>query len=192
MTRRSSRAARACLAIVLPALLVAGAPLPPDLLSGLVWRNVGPFRGGRISAASGVIGAPGTFYVGLPQGGVWKTTSGGSTWWPVFDGVAGVSSIGALAVAPSNGNIIYAGTGDLFTTILYDRANGVYRSTDAGATWTHLGLDSANRISAILVDPRDANVVLVSAYGFTRAKNTMRGIFRSTDGGATYQRFAVA
>ena len=186
MTRRSSRAARSCLAVLLPALLLAGAPLPPDLMSGLVWRNVGPFRGGRISAASGVIGDPGTFYVGLPQGGVWKTTSGGSTWWPVFDGVPGVSSIGAIAVAPSNGNVIYAGTGDLFTNVLYDRANGMYRSTDAGATWTHLGLDSANRISAILVDPRDANVVLVAAYGFTRKKNMVRGIFRTTDGGATW------
>jgi len=186
MTRPSARVVRAALAVVLPATLVAGAPLPPDLLSGLVWRNVGPFRGGRVSAVSGVIGEPGTFYAGLPQGGVWKTTSGGNKWWPVFDGVSGVSSIGAVAVAPSNGSVIYAGTGDLNTSIFYDPANGVYRSADSGHTWTHVGLDSASRITEILVDPRNANVVLVAALGFTRVRSTARGIFRSTDGGATW------
>ena len=182
----TTRFARIAFAVALPALLVAGAPLPPDLLSGLVWRNVGPFRGGRVSAASGVIGQPGTFYIGLPEGGVWKTTSGGSTWWPVFDSVRGVSSIGAIAVAPSNGGVIYAGTGDLFTSVFPDPRDGMYRSSDSGKTWTHLGLDSTLRITAILVDPRNANVVLAAAMGNQRRRNTSRGVYRSTDGGASW------
>jgi hypothetical protein len=99
--------------ISLAALSVAATPIRPDLLSGLVWRNVGPFRAGRISAVSGVIGEPGTFYFGLPAGGVWKTTNAGATWWPIFDSVKDASVIGAVEVAPSNGNTIYVGTGDL-------------------------------------------------------------------------------
>src|SRR6184192_4818651 len=90
-------------------------PVVPGLLSGLVWRNLGPFRGGRIAAVSGAIGQPGVFYIGLPAGGVWKTTSAGETWYPVFDSVKTVSSIGAIEVAPSDPNVIYAGTGDMVT-----------------------------------------------------------------------------
>src|SRR6476646_8643461 len=95
------------------AISVAATPIRPELLTALVWRNVGPFRGGRISAVSGVIGDPGTFYVGMPAGGVWKTTNAGATWWPIFDNVKDAEVIGALEVAPSNGNTIYVGTGDL-------------------------------------------------------------------------------
>src|SRR5438094_7718205 len=91
------------------------APVAPNLLSGLVWRNVGPFRGGRISAVTGAIGQPGVFYAGLPAGGVWKTTSAGETWYPIFDSITDVSSIGAIEVAPSDPNVIYAGTGDMVT-----------------------------------------------------------------------------
>ena len=101
------------LAVVLCFTLGAAAQVSPDLFSGLRWRNVGPYHGGRIAAVSGVIGEPGTFYVGLPQGGIWKTTSGGMTWYPVFDQMTEVDSIGAIQVAPSDPNIIYAGSGDI-------------------------------------------------------------------------------
>ncbi len=160
---------------------VASAPVPTDLLSGLVWRNVGPFRGGRISATSGAIGEVGTFYVGTPAGGVWKTTSAGETWFPIFDSVATASSIGALDVAPSNRNVVYVGTGQAYG----NDGDGVYRSSDAGKTWKHLGLDATKRIGAVIVDPRNADVVLVGAQG-GRAKSEARGVYRSTDGGVTW------
>src|SRR5678816_4722397 len=126
--------------IAAAATSIAATPIKPELLTGLVWRNVGPFRGGRISAVSGVIGDPGTFYIGLPAGGVWKTTNAGATWWPIFDSVKDAEVIGAVEVAPSNGNTIYVGTGDLITGGGVAEGNGMYKSTDAGATWTHLGL----------------------------------------------------
>ena len=109
----------------------------PNLFGGLQWRNIGPFHGGRVSAAAGVIGQPGTFYVGAPEGGIWKTTSAGVTWYPIFDQFTQVDSIGAIQVSPSNPNIVYAGTGDSIQGSLGD---GMYKSTDAGKTWTHAGL----------------------------------------------------
>ncbi len=117
-------------------------PVAPGLLSGLVWRNLGPFRGGRIAAVSGAIGQPGVFYVGLPAGGVWKTTSAGETWTPIFDGITAASSVGAVEVAPSDPNVIYVGMGDLISGGGINEGNGVYKSVDAGKTWQHLGLDS--------------------------------------------------
>jgi hypothetical protein len=167
--------------------LRSAAPGTPDL-SGLVWRNIGPFRGGRIAAVSGAVGQPGTFYVGLPAGGVWKTTSAGETWFPVFDDIKEVSSVGAVEVAPGNANIIYAGTGDQVTGGAINEGNGVYKSSDAGRTWKHIGLDSTKQIPSIVVDPRNADVVLVAAQGDIHVKNGMRGVFRSADGGATWQR----
>ncbi|MEO8453301.1 MAG: hypothetical protein ABI647_26170, partial [Gemmatimonadota bacterium] len=127
----------------------ATGPVPTDLLSGLVWRNVGPFRGGRISAAAGAIGEAGTFYAGTPAGGVWKTTSGGETWSPIFDSISSASSIGALDVAPSDPNVVYVGTGQAYG----NDGDGVYRSSDAGKTWKHLGLETTKRIGAVIVDP---------------------------------------
>ncbi len=188
LKRMISLASRSRAALALTSLLVAGAavPIKPDLLSGLVWRNVGPFRGGRISAASGVIGEPGTYYVGTPAGGVWKTTSAGQVWYPVFDRVKDVSSIGSIEVAPSNGNVIYVGTGDQVTGGVINEGNGVYKSTDAGATWTHMGLDSSKQIPSIVVDPRNPDVVLVAAQGDLHAKSDTRGVYRSTDGGVTW------
>ncbi|HEV2617844.1 MAG TPA: hypothetical protein VGU63_14675, partial [Candidatus Acidoferrales bacterium] len=130
------------LAVVLGFALGASAQVSPDLFSGLRWRNVGPYHGGRIASVTGVIGEPGTFYVGLPQGGIWKTTSGGMTWYPVFDQVTEVDSIGAIQVAPSNANIIYAGSGDAVSNFATgSNGNGMYKSTDAGKTWTHIGLE---------------------------------------------------
>jgi hypothetical protein len=174
--------------ITVAAISIAATPIKPELLTALVWRNVGPFRGGRISAVSGVIGDPGTFYIGLPAGGVWKTTNAGATWWPIFDSVKDAEVIGALEVAPSNGNTIYVGTGDLITGGGIAEGNGMYKSTDAGATWTHIGLEKTKQIPSIIVDPRDANVVLVAAQGDIRHKSEDRGVFRSTNGGGSWTR----
>ena len=161
-------------------------PMPPRLISGLVWRNIGPFRGGRVSAVTGVIGEPGTFYIGLPLGGVWKTTSAGTTWYPIMDDVKEASSVGSVQVAPSDPNIIYAGMGDLITGGGINEGNGMYKSADAGKTWQHLGLDDTKQIPSILVDPKDPNLVLIAAQGNVHTYTPMRGVFRSTDGGKTW------
>ena len=170
------------------ALLVLAAPAAAQSVSGLLWRNVGPFRAGRVSAVTGAIGEPGVFYAGFPTGGVWKTTNAGTTWEPIFDSITSVSSIGAVEVAPSDTNVIYVGTGDMPTGGNIDEGDGVYKSTDAGRTWRHLGLDSTKQIPSILVDPRDPNVVLVAAQGSLHARGGQRGVYRSSDGGRTWTR----
>lgn len=164
------------------------AAIDPRLYAGLTWRNVGPFRGGRVGAVTGAIGAPGIFYVGYPNGGVWKTTSAGQTWYPVFDGVKSVSSVGAVEVAPSDPNVVYVGTGDMLTGGTLDQGNGVYRSTDAGKTWQHLGLDASKHIQTMMVDTKDPNIVLVGALGDPQKKSDVRGVFRSADGGQSWTR----
>src|ERR1022692_1213106 len=173
--------------IALASVLAIGAAtptptlIPSTLLGGLKWRNVGPFRAGRVSAVSGAIGQPGVFYMGMVLGGVWKTTSAGTTWYPVFDSIKDVSSIGSVEVAPSDPNVVYVGTGST------GDGNGIYKSTDAGKTWRHLpGFEDSGQIPAILVDPHDPNLVLISVLGSTRATSDRRGIFRSTDGGQTW------
>jgi hypothetical protein len=160
-------------------------PVDPHLLSGLTWRNLGPFRAGRVAAVSGAIGKPGVFYIGLPAGGVWKTTSAGETWYPIFDSVTDVASIGAVEVAPSDPNVIYVGTGDMITGGGINEGNGVYKSTNAGKTWQHLGLDATKQIPSMLVDPHDPNLVMIAAQGDVHRKSDTRGVFRSTDGGRT-------
>ncbi len=160
----------------------------PQLYSGLTWRNLGPFRGGRIAAVTGAIGQPGVFYAGLPAGGVWKTTSAGETWYPIFDSIRDVSSVGAIEVAPSDPNVVYVGTGDMVTGGAINEGNGVYKSTDAGHTWRHIGLDGTKQIPSMLVDVRNPNVVLVAAQGDVHVKSGTRGVYRSTDGGATWTR----
>ncbi len=125
-----------------------------ELFSGLRWRNIGPFHGGRISAVTGAIGQPGVFYLGAPAGGIWKTTSAGVTWFPIFDQFTNVDSIGAIQVAPSDPNIVYAGTGDSVQGSLGD---GMYKSIDAGKTWTHIGLEETTKINKMVVDPKDPN-----------------------------------
>ncbi len=169
-------------------LVVAGTPRPvnPAFLSGLVWRNIGPLRAGCVAAVSGAVGEPSVFYAGLPAGGIWKTGDAGITWEPVFDAVTDVSSVGAIAVAPSDTNVIYAGTGDMVTGGAINEGNGVYKSTDAGKTWTHIGLDATKQIPSILVDPTNPDLVLVAAQGNIREKSDTRGVYRSTDGGATW------
>src|SRR5256714_6993346 len=152
-----------------------------DLIAGLRWRNIGPFHGGRIAAVTGAIGQPGVFYIGAPAGGIWKTTSAGVTWFPIFDQFTNVDSIGAIQVAPSDANIVYAGTGDSVQGSLGD---GMYKSVDAGKTWMHIGLEETVKINRIVIDPKDADLVLVSTQG--DALHSGRGIYRSTDGGKTW------
>jgi hypothetical protein len=155
--------------------------MQPSLMAGLKWRNVGPFRAGRVSAVSGAVGQPGVFYMGMVLGGVWKTTSAGATWYPIFDSIKDVSSIGSVEVAPSDPNVVYVGTGST------GDGNGIYKSTDAGKTWRHLpGFEDSGQIPTLLVDPGNPNVVLATVLGSTRATSDRRGIFRSTDGGQTW------
>jgi photosystem II stability/assembly factor-like uncharacterized protein len=185
----SSSAQRAVFAVLSMYLCLSAMaqPVDPSLTSGLRWRMIGPFRGGRSIAVSGIEGQPNIYYFGSVGGGVWKTVNGGETWEPVFDGQP-IGSIGALAVAPSNPNVIYVGTGeaDLRSDLSY--GNGMYKSTDAGKTWTHIGLGDSRHIARITVDPRNPDVVLVAALGEAYGPNPERGVFRSTDGGATWQK----
>ena len=168
-------------ASVLVAAGSVSAQVDPNLYAGLQWRNVGPFHGGRISSVTGAVGQSGTFYAGTPQGGIWKTTSGGVTWFPLSDRETSFDSVGAIQVAPSNAEIVYAGTGDPISGSL---GNGMWKSTDAGATWKHIGLEDTVKISSIVVDPVHPDVVLVSALG--DASRHGGGVYRSTDGGQTW------
>jgi photosystem II stability/assembly factor-like uncharacterized protein len=166
---------------------ILGSPLSSNLYSGLRWRLLGPFRGGRVAAATGVPGRPNEFYFGSVNGGVWKTIDGGRVWHPVFDSQP-VASIGAIAVAPSEPNTVYVGSGE---STLRDSAgfgNGVYKSIDAGKTWRHLGLDETHHIGKIAIDPRNPDNVFVAAIGKLYAANNERGIFRSRNGGQTWER----
>ena len=172
--------------ILLSLLTMAAPPAEAQLISGMTWRNVGPFRAGRVSAVTGAIGEPGVFYAGFPTGGVWKTSNAGTTWDPIFDSVTSVSSIGSIEVAPSDTSVIYVGTGDFPSGTNIDEGDGVYRSADAGRTWRHLGLDATKQIASILVDPHDPDLVLVAAQGSLHARSDQRGVFRSTDGGRTW------
>lgn len=174
-----------CLAALALALLSTAQTIDPSLLKGMEWRNLGPFRGGRVSAVTGALGQPGVFYIGLPQGGVWKTTSAGQTWYPVFDAIKETSCVGSVTVAPSNSDVIYAGTGEISGD---GDGWGVYKSTDAGKTWQHLGLQETRLIPSILVDPKDPNTVLLAAGGTRKKLSDQRGVFRSSDGGQTWSK----
>jgi photosystem II stability/assembly factor-like uncharacterized protein len=165
----------------------AGQQMDPSLFSGMRWRMIGPFRSGRAVAVTGVPGQPDVFYFGSVDGGVWKTIDAGHVWNPIFDSEK-IASIGAIAVAPSDTNVIYVGSGepDMRSDITY--GNGMYKSTDAGKTWTHVGLEDTRQIGAILVDPHDPSRVFVAALGHSYGPNAERGVFRSTDGGTTWKK----
>jgi photosystem II stability/assembly factor-like uncharacterized protein len=165
----------------------AGAAIDPSYLAGLHWRMIGPFRGGRALAVTGVPGEPNRFYFGAVDGGVWESRNAGRTWDPIFDG-EDVASIGAIAVAPTDPRTIYVGTGeaDMRSDIAY--GNGVYKSTDGGKTWQHLGLTDTRQIGSIVVDPLDANTVYVAALGHAYGPNAERGVFKTTDGGKTWSK----
>ena len=166
-------------------LLSRADSLSPKLFNALEWRFIGPFRGGRVIAVSGVPGDGTTFYFGAVGGGVWKTTDAGTMWTPVFDRQK-IASIGAIEVAPSDRNVIYAGSGEADMRSDISVGNGIYKSTDAGKTWTNVGLRDSYQIGRIAVDPNDANVVYVAALGHAYAPNAERGVFRSRDGGSTW------
>jgi photosystem II stability/assembly factor-like uncharacterized protein len=157
--------------------------VPPQRMSGLKWRLIGPFRGGRAVAVAGVPGDSRTFYFGSVNGGVWKTTDAGTVWRPIFDGQP-VGSIGAIAVAPSDPKTIYAGTGESDIRSDLSSGNGVYKSGDGGSTWTHVGLEDTRQISRIVIDPRDPEIVYVGALGHAYGPNEQRGVYKSIDGGA--------
>ncbi|HMA23969.1 MAG TPA: glycosyl hydrolase, partial [Gemmatimonadaceae bacterium] len=193
---RSIRVLLGALAICLPPALTIVAPAgaqasamafdPTEMASALRFRYIGPV-GNRTDAVAGVPGDPNTYYAGAASGGVWKTTDAGIHWTPVFDDQP-VSSIGALAVAPSNPNVVWAGTGEAFIRSHISIGNGIYKSTDAGSTWTHMGLDSTGRIARIAIDPGNPDIVFVAAQGHSYGPQQERGIFRTTDGGKTWQR----
>ncbi len=158
----------------------ANAHVDPNLYSAMKWRLIGPFRGGRITSVSGVAGSGSTYYAGTPAGGLWKTIDAGNSWVPVFDKQR-VSSIGAVAVSPCDAKTVYVGTGE------QNRGDGVYRSTDAGETWTNIGLKESHVITSLLVDPKNCNTVLVGVAG-DRTSATERGIYRTTDGGKIWKK----
>jgi photosystem II stability/assembly factor-like uncharacterized protein len=190
----STRSLLRPLSAIACAWLLAGAtPLHADVLpnasgatGALEWRQVGPFRGGWATIAAGDPSKPDTFYIGTAGGGVWKSNDAGRTWLPTFDKVP-AAPIGALAVAASNPNVIYAGTGQVAARYDVAAGNGVYRSADGGKSWQHVGLTESKHIGAILVDPHDANTVLVGALGHYFGPNKERGVYRSTDGGKTWK-----
>ncbi|HXZ30634.1 MAG TPA: hypothetical protein VEH30_00010 [Terriglobales bacterium] len=173
---------------LLPANLSSQEPIASQLLSGMQWRSIGPFRGGRVTAVAGAPD-PNTYYFGTPGGGIWKTTNGGQTWFPIFDRER-VASVGALAIAPSNSNVLYVGTGE------QTRGKGVYRSTDAGNTWRNVGLEDVPFIQAIIVDPGNPEVAVAGGNSVgvgilwrplpATAKTANRGIFRTVDGGKAW------
>ena len=155
----------------------------PSQYAALRWRLIGPYRAGRVSAVVGVPGDPATYYMGLPGGGIWKTTNAGVTWTPIFDD-AHVASIGDIAVAPSNPNIVIAGTGE------QTDGHGVYRSSDAGATWTNIGLEDTKYISTVIIDPRNPDIILVGVLDHpilgVGLPNKLRGVYKTTNGGKSW------
>src|SRR5215472_9046223 len=157
------------------------------LFSAMGWRQVGPLRGGRDLAVTGVPGEPNVFYFGGASGGVWKTTDTGVTWQPDFDKQP-IASIGAIAVAGSDHNIIYAGSGEACIRGNISYGNGVYKSVDGGKNWKNIGLKDTRHIGAVIIDPKNPNIVFVAALGHAYGANEERGIFRTTDGGASWQK----
>ena len=169
-------------------LVRASAPLDVGTITkGMHWRLLGPFRGGRVAAATGVPTRPNEFYFGAVNGGVWKSVDGGRIWEPIFDSQP-VASIGAIAVAPSAPDTVYVGSGESTLRDSVGYGNGMYKSMDAGRTWEHIGLENTQHIGKIAVDPRDPNRLFVAAIGHLYAPNPDRGVFRSTDGGRSWQK----
>ena len=166
---------------------LASAQTSASLFDGLHWRLIGPFRGGRAITATGVPGDPNTFYFGAVGGGIWKTTDGGLVWTPIFDDQH-VASIGSIAVAPSDPNVIYAGTGEADIRSSLSSGDGVYKSIDAGKTWRNVGLRNSKQIGRILVDPKNSDIVYIAVLGHAYGPNPERGVFRSRDGGQSWQK----
>ncbi len=180
-------------AIVLSLFALAGAGValaqqyPQRLYDGMRWRAIGPLRAGRTRAVSGVPSEPNVFYIGAVNGGVWRSNDYGRTWHPIFNHEP-TGSIGAIAVSPSNPNIIYVGSGEGLHRPDLSVGDGMYKSTDAGKTWVHLGLRQTQQIPAVAIDPTNPDIVFVAALGHPYGPNPRRGIFRSTDGGKTFKK----
>lgn len=174
---------RSCAAVAAVALL----GVSPALYQSLHWRSIGPMRGGRTASIAGTASDPNLFYIGVVNGGVWKTTDAGRTWMPIFDKEP-TGSIGALAVAPSDPNVIYAASGEGLQRPDLAIGDGIYKSTDAGATWTNTGIHDGQQISALAIDPANPNRVFAAVLGHPYGPNDERGVYRTTDGGATWQR----
>src|SRR5579859_3922957 len=188
MFLRLTRLAAACL-LGLTATASPGRTeaVPPSLYAGLRWRMIGPFRGGRTVGATGVPGKPNLFFIGVNNGGVWRTTDAGRTWTPIFDDQP-TGSIGAVAVAPSAPDTIYVGSGEGLQRPDLSTGDGMYRSTDGGLSWRHLGLRDGQQICSILVDPKDPRRLFVAVLGHPYGPNEERGVFRSNDGGESFQK----
>ncbi|MBI1851398.1 MAG: glycoside hydrolase [Planctomycetes bacterium] len=185
--RRRPSSVVAALALAALSSCAAAQPVSPALFAEMRWRMIGPHRGGRTVAAVGVHGRPDVLYMGVNNGGVWKSTDYGRIWTPIFDDQP-TGSIGAIAVAPSDPNVVYVGCGEGLQRPDLSTGDGVYKSTDAGKTWTHLGLRDGQQIAQIVVDPRDANRLYVAVLGHPYGPNDERGLYRSTDGGRTFER----
>lgn len=179
-------------AVVLPALLsvafirLSAQPFEPSLFNAMQWRMIGPHRGGRTVGAVGVPQQPNVFYIGVNNGGVWKTTDYGRTWFPIFDDQP-TGSIGDVIVAPSNPNVIYVGSGEGLQRPDLSVGDGMYKSTDAGKTWQHIGLEDGQQIGGLAIDPTNENRVFAAVLGHPYGPNKERGVYRTTDGGRTWQ-----
>jgi len=170
------------------AILAAAAAYDPVIFNGLQWRSIGPLRGGRSIACAGTPTRPLEYYFGAVGGGLWKTTDGGLTWRPVTDGQLKSSSVGAVAVADANPDVVYIGMGETELRGNIMQGDGVYKTPDAGKTWIHAGLEDSHAISRIRVDPSNPDLVYVAVFGHPYGKNSERGVFRSKDGGKTWQK----
>lgn len=176
-----------CTVFLVPAQRPLAQSVPPDLYQGMHWRMIGPYRGGRTRAVAGVPGQPNIFYIGAVNGGVWKTNDCGRTWSPIFDAEP-TQSIGAIAVAPSDPRIVYVASGEGLHRPDLSVGDGIYRSNDSGKTWTHLGLRDGEQIPALVVDPHNPDRLFAAVLGHPYGPNAERGIFRSLDGGVTWEK----
>ena len=173
--------------LVLLSAVASAQQYNPEQMKGMKWRLVGPFRGGRVLAVTGIPGDPYTFYFGGVAGGVWRTSDGGNTWVPLTDKEP-FASIGAIAVAESNPSVIYVGTGESCIRGNISYGNGVYKSTDGGRSWNYIGLKETQHIARVLVNPRNPDIVYVAAFGHAYGPNPERGVYRSTDGGKNWEK----
>ncbi len=176
-----------CALIFCASFVAQAQQIDPKTYSAMKWRLIGPFRGGRAITVAGVPSQPNTYYFGAVSGGVWKTTDGGISWDPLFDKQS-ISSIGAIAVADSDPNVIYAGSGEACIRGNISFGDGVYKSTDAGKTWTNVGLKDTRHIGDIIIHPTNPDVVFVAALGHAYGPNPDRGIYRTRDGGKTWEK----